>query len=110
MNAMTIERLVVSARRLAKESQHVVYAAALCEGTRDAKVLSLCCGCAESRFGSFIVPTSYTDAAVWSPAAFRLPRGGECMGCSYVGHDCLLVLPDGVDLRVLDAIELEALS
>lgn len=75
--AITIETLVENARRLGKESQHVALAAGFCRGL--AGVASLCVWCANERYG-------------WSAKAFRLPRGGECMDCSYAGYDCLVIV------------------
>jgi hypothetical protein len=74
---ITIEQLVANARRVRKESQHVAMAAAVVLRGRD--IRSLCCWCAET----------HPDARV-----FRLPRGGECDACPYVGHDCLVVVVD----------------
>lgn len=71
---MSLETLVERARALGKESQHVAAAASvLC-----LKAASLCVHCADK--------PKHRSARVW-----RLPRGGECEQCSYVGHDCLVV-------------------
>ena len=69
----TIERYITNARRLGHGS-HVVAAAAAWTGH---KVHSLCCWCAERIEGE----------------ATRLPAGGECDQCPYVGHDCLVIVP-----------------
>jgi hypothetical protein len=48
---------------------------------------SLCCWCAE-----------HVDGDVW-----RLPLGGECQRCPYVGRDCLVVAP--IQETVIEADE-----
>jgi hypothetical protein len=63
-----------NARRLGHGS-HLLAAAAYLTGYT---AYSLCCGCAESVEGK----------------AIRLPAGGECDRCSYVGVDCLVIVPD----------------
>jgi hypothetical protein len=73
MNAIT-PRLIDNSRRLGHESQTVAFAIELATA---APAHSLCCQCAERVEGD----------------AFRLPRGGECSRCPYVGHDCLVVIP-----------------
>jgi hypothetical protein len=77
-----VTRLVANARRGGKESHHVAAAAALLALHRT-QVLSLCCACVERHDKGRPLP-SWTE---------RLPRGGECSRCSYVGHDCLVVVP-----------------
>jgi hypothetical protein len=72
--ALSIETLVANAKRAGKESQHVMLAAAFV--STGCEVHSLCVWCAEA----------HPNARV-----FRLPRGGECQACPYVGHDCLVV-------------------
>lgn len=69
-----LSHFVRNARRLGKESHHVSRAAYLC----GIKAHSLCVWCADK--------PEHRSAHVW-----RLPRGGECERCSYVGHDCLVV-------------------
>jgi hypothetical protein len=69
-----IQHFVENARRLGHGS-HVVAAAAYWAGL---KAYSLCCGCADKVAGE----------------ALRLPLGGECDRCPYVGHDCLVIIPD----------------
>jgi len=73
---ITIEKLVANAIKLGQESHQVALAAAFCRSLRGADVRSLCVWCAEEH-----------DA----PLAFRLPKGGFCQKCSYVGYDCLVV-------------------
>lgn len=74
-----LSHFVRNARRLAKQSQHVSRAAYLC----GIKAHSLCVWCADK--------PEHRSAHVW-----RLPLGGECDQCSYVGYDCLVV--EGSDL------------
>lgn len=69
-----LAHFVRNARRLGKESQHVSRAAYL----SGIKAHSLCVWCADK--------PEHRSANVW-----RLPRGGECEQCPYVGHDCLVV-------------------
>ena len=66
-----LSTLIANARRLGKGS-HVVAAAASVLGI---EARSLCCWCTENVLGQ----------------ATRLPQGGECSRCSYVGNDCLIV-------------------
>lgn len=68
-----INRYIANAFALGHGS-HVVAAAAALTGF---KAHSLCCWCAESVQGE----------------ATRLPAGGECDRCAYVGADCLVVVP-----------------
>ncbi len=73
MNA--VARLIDNARLLGHESQTTAFAVELVTGC---PAFSLCCCCAEGVEGD----------------AVRLPRGGECSRCPYVGHDCLVVTSD----------------
>lgn len=75
----TIDTLITNASQLGKESQHVALAAAFV--LPGVQVLSLCCWCADARYG-------------WDVKAHRLPRGGECQACPYVGYDCLVLVPE----------------
>lgn len=68
---MEITALIQNAKRLGHGS-HTVAAAAYLLGI---KAQSLCCWCADSVDGN----------------AVRLPAGGECQGCYYVGSDCLII-------------------
>jgi hypothetical protein len=72
-NATTL-RLLDNARALGHGSHVAAFAIELV--TR-APAHSLCCACAEAVEGE----------------AVRLPRGGECSRCPYVGRDCLVILP-----------------
>jgi len=72
---MTIEKLIENAAFLGHESHTVALAATVCGITAH----SLCCWCAET-----VAPGGL---------AIRLPTGGECERCSYVGQDCLVVVP-----------------
>lgn len=72
----TIETLCENARRMRKESHHVAWAASFV-GIR---ARSLCCDCAER-----LSPIGF---------AVRLPLGGECEACPYVGHDCLVTVEE----------------
>jgi hypothetical protein len=73
MNA-TIARYIANAYALGHGS-HVVAGAAAFTGLQSH---SLCCWCAETVDGE----------------ATRLPAGGECDRCSYVGRDCLVIAPN----------------
>lgn len=73
-------RLLDNARRLGHESQTAAFAIEL---VTKAPARSLCCHCAEHVEGD----------------ATRLPRGGECSRCPYVGHDCLVVVPHPQPIR-----------
>jgi hypothetical protein len=79
LNAAAVERLVANARRLGKGAHHVAAAAHF--ALPGARVLALCCWCVERH-----------DAGREAPApVYRLPCGGECERCPYVGPDCLVV-------------------
>jgi hypothetical protein len=65
--------LIDNARRLGHESQTAALAIELVTAS---PAHSLCCWCAEHVEGD----------------AVRLPRGGECSRCPYVGRDCLVVV------------------
>ena len=67
-------RIIENARALGHTSQVAAFAIELV--TR-APAQSLCCWCAESVEGE----------------AVRLPCGGECARCPYIGRDCLIVVP-----------------
>lgn len=73
---MTTQQLVANARKLRKGS-HVV---ALAAGVLGLAAHSLCCWCAEAVEGK----------------ATRLPAGGECSRCAYVGADCLVIEPEAL--------------
>jgi hypothetical protein len=66
-------RILDNASKLGHQSQTAAFAISLV-----AKVAahSLCCWCAKSVEGE----------------AVRLPKGGECSNCPYVGHDCLVIV------------------
>jgi hypothetical protein len=64
---------IANAIRLGHGS-HVVAGAAALAGI---EAYSLCCWCAEKVEGE----------------ATRLPTGGECDRCPYIGHDCLVIVP-----------------
>jgi hypothetical protein len=70
---MNTSKYIANARALGHGS-HIVAAAAAFTGH---KAHSLCCWCAEGVEGD----------------ATRLPAGGECERCPYVGHDCLVIVP-----------------
>lgn len=76
---LPIETLIANAARLGMESQHVALACGFVPGL--APVTSLCVWCADVERSPLM--------RVW-----RLPRGGECMRCPYVGYDCLVVHPE----------------
>ncbi len=69
---MQTQRLIQNARNLNHSTQTAAFAISLC----GQPCQSLCCWCAESVQGE----------------AHRLPQGGECSRCSYVGPDAILVL------------------
>jgi hypothetical protein len=69
-----LPRYVANAIKFGHGSHVVADAAALMGHT----AYSLCCWCAESVQGK----------------AMRLPAGGECNRCPYVGRDCLLIVPN----------------
>jgi hypothetical protein len=69
-----VNRIISNAIALGHTSQVVAGAAALA----GIKVHSLCCWCAEKVEGEVL----------------RLPAGGECDRCPYVGRDCLVVVPN----------------
>jgi len=71
---MQTAQLIRNARALGHASQTAAFAIELAAG-RPAH--SLCCWCAESVEGD----------------ATRLPQGGECSRCAYVGPDCLVIIP-----------------
>lgn len=71
-NAAT--RMLDNARTLGHASHTAAFAVELVTGR---PTHSLCCWCAESVEGD----------------AVRLPKGGECSRCPYVGPDCLVILP-----------------
>jgi len=75
-NGNAVERYIANAFSLGHGS-HVVAAAATVTGY---KAFSLCCWCAEHVEGH----------------AARLPAGGECDRCAYVGRDCLVIIPPTV--------------
>lgn len=75
-----ISRLLSNAERMRKGS-HV--AALVIELVTKGRARSLCCWCAEHVEGE----------------AHRLPVGGECDRCPYVGRECLVVLPATGDAR-----------
>lgn len=68
-----VSKILTNARTLGHSSQTAAFAIDL---TTCHKAHSLCCWCAESVVGD----------------AVRLPKGGECARCAYVGHDCLVVI------------------
>ena len=70
--AATVERFTANASKLGKEAQHLS-AALFFVGIES---IALCCWCAEHEPGEVI----------------RLPRGGECVRCPYVGRDALCVV------------------
>lgn len=72
-----IARLLDNARRLGHQTQTAAFAIELVTKER---AVSLCSHCAEHVEGD----------------ACRLPRGGECSRCPYVGRDCLVVIPPDV--------------
>jgi hypothetical protein len=63
-----------NARKLGHEAQTAAFAIEL---VTKQPAHALCCRCAESVEGE----------------AVRLPKGGECSKCPYVGRDCLVILP-----------------
>ncbi len=67
--------ILENARRL-RHGSHV--AATALELVTGQPAYSLCCWCAESVPGD----------------AVRLPQGGECQRCPYVGADCLVITPE----------------
>jgi hypothetical protein len=76
---ITVQSLVENATRLGKGAQHVALAAAFCKSLSGTRVLSICVWCADARHG-------------WTGEAFRLPRGGECQCCPYVGVDTIVLV------------------
>ena len=70
----TVARIVSNCSRLGHEAQTAAFALSLL----NVPARALCCWCAEHVEGE----------------AHRLPRGGECAGCAYVGLDTLVVVPD----------------
>ncbi len=70
---MQATQLIRNARTLGHGS-HTVAAAGCIVGIT---LHSLCCWCAASVEGE----------------AVRLPAGGECDRCAYVGQDCLVIIP-----------------
>lgn len=72
----TTQTLINNARRLGHGSHTVAFAASLLAKSPTA-ALSLCCWCAEGVEGE----------------AHRLPKGGECSRCPYIGRDCLVIVP-----------------
>lgn len=77
---ITSTTLIDNARRLGHETQTAAAAIELVTGKR---AVSLCCWCADA-------PPAATGEV------YRLPKGGECSHCAYVGRDCLVVLPEAV--------------
>lgn len=75
-----IARLKANALRLGKEAQHLAGALSL----SGFPAISLCCWCAETVPGEVI----------------RLPKGGECVRCPYVGRDVLCVV-EGATINFL---------
>lgn len=72
---ITIDTLISNADRTGHGSHTVAHAAA----TLGITAHSLCCWCLES------------DRDLDEAQARRLPAGGECDRCAYVGRDCLVV-------------------
>jgi hypothetical protein len=73
---MTTQQIIINATNT-NHGSHVAAAAAAFLGHN---AHSLCCWCLEA------------DRSLDDASAHRLPAGGECERCSYVGRDALLVV------------------
>lgn len=71
---LSLDTLLVNARKLGKESHHVARAAALL----GIDAASLCVWCADK-------PHNLTFPA------HRVPRGGQCEACPYQGEDAIIL-------------------
>lgn len=74
-NSAAFSRIVANASRTGHGAHTAAHAFALLGG----RAVACCCWCIEA------------DEALDDATTVRLPAGGECDRCAYVGRDCLLV-------------------